>query len=396
MEKTPHPGVFVLVIDKFGDRGVTGSVLQLARGLRARGYRTPIIALRSSSDYGRFQPGDEIHTLPPTRLRFSSILRRRHEARHLARTLRFLAPDGDTRRFVGIVGCLRNARRALRASRIDHANVHYSLRCSIRGTLETPRGFWRALRVRNGYVINLKGKSVICISKGIEKEIEDYSIEARRVVTIHNAFDVEHIRALADEPIPIPATDYIIHVGRDEEQKRIDVLLEAFRLVRDPVSLVLVGRHTERLPRLIAQMGLADRVHLAGFQSNPFPWMRHARLLVLSSDYEGFGNVLVESLICGTPVVSTDCPCGPSEILTGDLARGLVPRRNPEAMAVAIRDLLHNPPDVSQAEILERVGIDRICDQYLAACGVTPAGRDAAAISENSETPDRDTSTERA
>ena len=164
MEKTPHPGVFVLVIDKFGDRGVTGSVLRLARGLRARGYRTPIIALRSSSDYGRFQPGDEIHTLPPTRLRFSSILRRRHEARHLARTLRFLAPDGDTRRFAGIIGCLRNARRALRASRIDHANVHYALHCSIRGSLEARRGLaklrlWRYYRCRNGYVINLKGQS---------------------------------------------------------------------------------------------------------------------------------------------------------------------------------------------------------------------------------------------
>ena len=173
------------------------------------------------------------------------------------------------------------------------------------------RGLWRYLRVLFGYRLNLKGKSVLCVSKGIENELEHYSIEAKRVVTIYNPFDFERIRALADEPVPVPETEFLVHVGRDDEQKRIDVLLEAFRLVSEPVSLVLVGRHSDGLPRLVERMGLTDRVHLVGFQSNPFPWMRRARLLVLSSDYEGFGNVLVESLICGTPVVSTDCPCAP-------------------------------------------------------------------------------------
>ncbi|MEE8106091.1 MAG: glycosyltransferase [Planctomycetota bacterium] len=377
MADTQRMKTLAFVIDDIGDGGVGNVVLRLSRALRARGFRVPIIALRArqGGHVHALQPGDDVHVLLPTRLRFCSVLRRRHEARHLARTLRSLAPDGDTRKFQGIVGFKRNALRALHASRIDHANVHYSLRSSIFGSLETARSrsLWRYLRVRNRLRSHLNGKSLLCVSKGIENELAEYSIDAKRAATILNPYDFKHIRALADEPIPMPETEYIVHVGRDDVQKRIDVLLEAFRLVREPVSLVLVGTHSDRLPSLVARMGLSDRVHLVGFQQNPFPWMRRARLLVLSSDYEGCANVLVESLICGTPVVSTNCPCGPSEILTGDLACGLVPRRDPKALAAAIDDLLNSPPDVSRAEVFERVDINQACDGYLAACGIAPA-----------------------
>jgi glycosyltransferase involved in cell wall biosynthesis len=91
---------------------------------------------------------------------------------------------------------------------------------------------------------------------------------------------------------------------------------------------------------MLAERGLTRSVAVAGFQANPYPWMRAAELLVLSSDREGMPNVLVEALACGTRVVSTDCPSGPREVLRGSLARGLVPPGDPQALANALRAAL--------------------------------------------------------
>jgi len=93
---------------------------------------------------------------------------------------------------------------------------------------------------------------------------------------------------------------------------------------------------------------------VAGFRSNPYPWMRACDLLVLSSDREGMPNVLVEALACGTRVVSTDCPSGPREVLRGDLARWLVPCRDPQALANAITAALDSP----------RPGADAVPDEF--------------------------------
>jgi glycosyltransferase involved in cell wall biosynthesis len=134
-------------------------------------------------------------------------------------------------------------------------------------------------------------------------------------------------------------------------QKRHDLLLEAWREANPGMRLVLLTRPDERLHALIARLGLQGQVLLPGFQVNPYPWMRAARLLVLSSDHEGLPNVLIESLACGTPVVSTDCPSGPREILTGPLARFLVPVGDARRLAAAISDALHAPPDLAGVDL---------------------------------------------
>ena len=87
---------------------------------------------------------------------------------------------------------------------------------------------------------------------------------------------------------------------------------------------------------------------------------------MLSSDFEGLPTVLIESLACGTPVVSTDCPHGPSEILTGNLSPYLVPRRDPKALAKMIDEVVKQPPSLAEVEILAKVDATLIAKQYLA------------------------------
>jgi glycosyltransferase involved in cell wall biosynthesis len=141
----------------------------------------------------------------------------------------------------------------------------------------------------------------------------------------------------------------VLHVGRFMPQKRHDLLLDAWRRTSLPHRLVLLTERSPELDALIADRGLEDRVFVAGFRANPYPWMRASDLLVLSSDREGMPNVLVEALVCGTRVVSTDCPSGPREVLRGDLGRWLVPCRDPQALAEAIKAALDAPPPGASA-----------------------------------------------
>jgi glycosyltransferase involved in cell wall biosynthesis len=140
----------------------------------------------------------------------------------------------------------------------------------------------------------------------------------------------------------------IVTVGTMKTVKNHPLLLRAFaRLDRPDARLMFVGDGAGRdaLLSLARQLGVADRVVLAGFHPDPTPFYRTADVFALASDYEGFGNVIVEALACGTPVVSTDCPSGPGEILDGGRYGRLVPVGDAEAMAEALALSLDWPTD---------------------------------------------------
>lgn len=148
-----------------------------------------------------------------------------------------------------------------------------------------------------------------------------------------------------------PAGGRILTVGTIKTVKNHPLLLRAFaRLPRPDARLMFVGDGSERdaLLSLAHELGIADRVILAGFQSDPTPFYLTADLFALSSDYEGFGNVIVEAMACGTPVVSTDCPSGPGEVLAGGEYGRLVPVGDVEAMASAIAATLDEPAPTDQ------------------------------------------------
>ncbi|MBN1545586.1 MAG: glycosyltransferase [Syntrophaceae bacterium] len=216
------------------------------------------------------------------------------------------------------------------------------------------------------------GRKLITVSEGLKSEITELAgARPERIVTIPNPFDFESIRKLSQQNCPLEGERFVIHVGRFRAVKRHDRLFEAFLLSKYPGKLVLLGEESEEmkreLRRLCCQMGIENRVIFSGFQSNPYPYLRAAEVLLSSSDYEGFGNALVEALACGTPVVSTDCPYGPREILKGDLVRGLS-KLSAESMAECLNDVLENPPLIT-AEQLERFSIERVVAQYLELAG---------------------------
>lgn len=186
------------------------------------------------------------------------------------------------------------------------------------------------------------GRNLVAVSDGVAEDLRGaMGLRRARIVRIYNGFDLEAIQRAAEQPAAgVPREPFVLHAGRFMPQKRHDLLLDAWKRAALPHRLVLLTAHDEALQSMIRSMGLQDRVTIAGFQPQPYPWMRAAELLVLASDREGMPNVLVEALACGTRVVSTDCPSGPREVLRGELARGLVPCGDPAALASAMRAAL--------------------------------------------------------
>ncbi|MBT1065787.1 glycosyltransferase [Bowmanella sp. Y26] len=220
---------------------------------------------------------------------------------------------------------------------------------------------WRAKKA-------LDGKKLITVSHGIQKEIQTSGfIHPQSVQTIYNPFNVEEIQLQAQAEVKgLPQGDYMVHVGRFAKQKRHDILFQAMREMDNKLPMVLLCNNTSKAKKMAKQYGVEDRIILPGFQANPYPWIKHARLLALSSDCEGLPTVLIESLICDTPVVSTDCPHGPNEIMTGPLAEFLVPCRDPKSLAKAMDRALEVYPDAQTAEILSQVSAENVTQSYLA------------------------------
>lgn len=201
----------------------------------------------------------------------------------------------------------------------------------------------KALRRLRRYQRFYGQRPLVAVSEGVAADLRS-RIGSQSVITIPNPFDFAAIRAAAALTSDIPRQPFVLHVGRFSPQKRHDLLLDAWARITTPHMLLLMTEPNTQLEAMINERQLHDRVRIIGFQRNPYPWMARAELLVLCSDHEGMPNVLVEALICGTRVVSTDCPSGPREILIGPLSRWLTPPNDVVALANKITEALSAPP----------------------------------------------------
>ena len=195
---------------------------------------------------------------------------------------------------------------------------------------------------------------VIAVSKGVGDALAtDFAVRADRIDVINNPVDAAAIRSMAKESPPIEVRpDDIVLVGRFAQQKNITLAIRAFARSNWPGRLILLGDGPlgAELSALANELGLADRVVFPGFLKNPYSVLGRACLLMLTSNEEGFSNSLVEAMCLGVPVLATDCPFSPAEILQvtespepGQFARGtgglLVPVGDEDAVVGALEEV---------------------------------------------------------
>jgi glycosyltransferase involved in cell wall biosynthesis len=233
-------------------------------------------------------------------------------------------------------------------------------------------------RSGQGHLRRLKEcDAVIAVSGAVARNAaEQLGISPDSLRIAYPPIDRDALRRSAREmSMDVRPTRFLIGVGRLEHEKDFGLLLRAFARIApvcQDLELVILGEGRERqaLTALSGALGIADRVHLPGFQSNPYPWIVRAELLALSSRSEGFGMVLAEALALGVPVVATDCPSGPREILCDGRYGHLVRPGDPLALAEAILATLRNPPDREQLpRAVERFQPAAATKVYLEAMG---------------------------
>ena len=215
---------------------------------------------------------------------------------------------------------------------------------------------------------------VVAVSAGVRDDLEVLLGPGVTPQVINNpvlssGFEAELTLPVDDPWLLDDNLRVVLSVCRLSVEKDLPTLVRAFADVhrqRPETRLVLAGEgpDRERVQALVQQMGLADVVRLPGRTATPLAWMRRAGVFVLASRYEGFGNVLIEAMACGTPVVSTDCPVGPREILDNGRLGKLVPVGDMSAMALAIILALDRPPPPEAREAALRHTQAKACADY--------------------------------
>lgn len=225
-----------------------------------------------------------------------------------------------------------------------------------------------------------RASMIIAISSGIKDAIvEDFKVDQSKVEVIYNPVDIKSIQRLKEERVSHKFFEakrdvaVLISVGRLDKQKNFDLLIRAFAAVREKMSACLIilgqGRLEMELKVLAARLGVGDYIDFVGFQANPFAWMSKSDIFILSSIWEGFGNVIVEAMACGTAVISTDCLAGPREIISDRENGILVPANDLYAMSKAMQHLIEDKAfrgalAKRALDYVERFDIANILPQY--------------------------------
>lgn len=353
--------------------GAERNLLALARGLGARGYPVEwVLAERRGALLDEWPPALPCRELAKASWIASAdaLARLPVSTRHRLAALRWAARNPLARAVPGLAAYLRHTRPSVLVTTLPkNALVALWARELV--------GFPRRLVVREANAFSLEaGKAgarkaalltdlarawypradhIVAVSRGVATDLcSALGLAADRVTAIHNAVDAEAIARQAAEPLDDPwfragAPPVLLSVGRLSLQKDHATLLRAFAALRRERSarLVVLGEGPRRaaLEELARELGVEHDVRLPGWVANPHRFTARAAVFVLSSAWEGFPNVLVEALACGCPVVSTDCPHGPAEILDGGVFGGLCPSGDAPALARALATALEAPPE---------------------------------------------------
>lgn len=361
-KKQTQAGRLAFFLPDLGGGGAERVVLTLINGFIERGYEVDLVLGSRTGSLLPFIPaGTTVFDLGSPRLR--------HAVGGLVRYLKARRPDALHAMMWPSPVIAIIARSIARVGTRIIGSEHVVLS-------KTPMALKKRL-VRNitrwAY---LKADGLIVVSKGVAKDLCAFvGIPRNRIMIIYNPLTLPEVLPGIDVAAGHwrAGTKKILAVGELKAEKNYPLLLNAMVLLRerDPaVSLLILGEGSlgESLKRQVAAAGLEDCVIFAGFAHDVWPYYSAADVFVLSSNVEGFGNVLVEAMHAGTPVVSTDCLSGPGEILAGGQFGALVPCDDPNALAEALHVALSTPhdPEVLRRRAWALSGSDLI-DKHLAA-----------------------------
>jgi glycosyltransferase involved in cell wall biosynthesis len=296
----------------------------------------------------------------------------------------------------GLVRHLHASPPAALLSAMSHANVVAAIAHFLSGSrarlvlsehshLSSSLAEYRGLRMR---VIRAlmpmtyrRADGIVVVSHGVSDDLlRHIPLQRSRVATIYNPVVGDRLRQLSEASPAHPwlsqSIPVILAVGRLVPLKDFATLISAFAKLRQQrlVRLLILGEGEQRraLEAQVAKLGLTGDVSLPGFEPNPFPAMRAAKVCVVSSRYEGLANVLIEAMACGTRVVSTDCPSGPREILEGGRWGTLVPVGDPESLAAALAVTLDDPAPPNVQERALAFTEEESVNRYAEVLGLLP------------------------
>ena len=325
------------------DDGIIRSTIPIIEGFNDKGYVTEVVTLQAKGRMtDQLDIVSKVHRINASRTFFAIHKFSQH--------LRTNKPDIviSAQHFANI--------SALLAKVLSRQNIRliFTERTSIQHSLEQIHWFKRfitKLLIKNLYTF---ADSVVANSDGVKKELIRFlGVEETTVKLIYNpTFDS---KVYKNDPVTksvhpwfgIPNVPVILGVGRLSLEKNFTLLIKAFSLLNKNTraKLIILGDGPEKqsLTNLIKTLNIEEDCQLLGHVNNPYDFMKLSSLLVLSSNYEGLPNVLIEGQACKIPVISTDCPHGPSEILLDGKAGSLTPMNDYVTMSSKMFEILSNP-----------------------------------------------------
>ncbi len=386
----PRERTFAFYLDHLEGGGAQKSTLTLAGALAARGHAVELLVCRPRGALrDQVPPGVELVALDQSAVWSGRMLALRSDPARLGAILGGIALAPRPSSTLGYLRSLAAVLGARRPYALYAANTHRNLEALFARRLAgvdtrivvTERNAFHDGHLQRGWsgrflprlVRRMYGQAeaVVAVSDGVADELARWSgLPRAQIVTIYNPVVTEELiagqRESVDHPWFQPGTPPVImSAGRLGRAKDHPTLIRAFARVRPArrARLVIFGqgkteaktaRSVAALQALAGELGVADDVALPGFVANPFAYMARAAVFALSSINEGLPGVLIQAMACGCPVVSTDCPSGPAEILSGGRYGPLVPPGDDAALAAAILATLDAPPPA--ATLRERAG----------------------------------------
>ena len=362
-----------LVLPDLSGGGAGRTVLTLATGLVDQGYKVDIVLFRHRVRYPTDVPAKaRLHVAEanvPGSSKGPDDRTRRFDWVRSARALNWDPPclpdPGLVRQTRAVASYMEREKPDLVLPNLPRADVATLLAGGLLDShppimpiihnMPVIHGF-RGLRYRRRYRHLATGAiHFVGVSEGVSESFAaTIRIPRDRITTIYNPVVTPTLHVKMVQPPGHPwfldgGPPVILSAGRFVRAKDHATLIRAFHRLasRRACRLIVVGdgRQRRRIQRLVKRLGLSDRVSLPGWAENPLPLMANASCFVLSSRHEGLGLALIESLACGCPCVSTDCPAGPAEILQNGRLGPLVPVGDDAALADAMERVLDQPPD---------------------------------------------------